>query len=390
VNDFERGLKELGERAGDELPGELRPRPGALRRVALRRRLLAGGVALCSALVVLGGVVVAGGRGENRRALPPAEEHTQEPVPPDRAEECGVPFAPTYVPPGFASRARPGSGGAPGRGGAIAHFAGPAGRVIDVWAGEQAFVGVERIGIEVLGRRAVLGAVHDGYSVDFRTERCGYQLLAYGVTREELRDFAEGLVGVAPSAGSYFGAVWPEDTVGETRRGCSDRTRAQAALTARSFVETVMLWQDAEIVVEGASPGQRELAVHPAPGEVDDPSVSPGLRLTMRQVLPGCWSVVSVSPLEQRRVSALGVGVDGGTAEIVFERYGATSAKVEFGYGTYTSLTHWHAGGEEVTSLQVEGAERSTGHFLVVLLDENGDAFAAIGRPLPPGDFAAG
>jgi hypothetical protein len=392
VNDFERRLKRLGEDAERELPGEMRPRPESLTRIRLRRRLLAGSVALCSAAVVAGGVVVAGAGGTDRRTLPPAHERVEQRPAPDHADECALPFAATYVPPGFRARPKeaPG-GGTASRPGVVAHFAGRPGRVIDVFVGERAFVPTERIRIEVLGRHAVLGAVHEGYSVDFRTERCDYQLVGYGVTREELRDFAEGLVAVTPPAGTYFGAVWPEDTVREARRGCAGDGRGEPITVATDFASEELRWDDVLWEVEERKRGDATVTLRPQGERLTDPRTDPGVRVWMENVLPGCWSVVSVSPLAQRRLDSLSVGVNGREANIVFERYGATTASVEFGYGTHRTLTHWHReSGEEITRLHVNGVSRSTGHFLVLLRDEDGDPFAAIGRPMPPGDFAAG
>ncbi|HEV2757759.1 MAG TPA: hypothetical protein VG318_18520 [Actinomycetota bacterium] len=395
MNDVERRLKQLGENAGRELPAEMRPRPAALRRIRTRRRLLGGSVALCAALVAVGGAVVIADPAPGRRDLPPAERTTEEPSPPpNRAERCGVPFKPTYLPPGFSARARGGSGGGgPDQPDApvLAHFRGPTGRFVDVVVSPRfSWAQADTDRVTVLGRHATLGAIHEGYSVEFRLGRCRYELLGYGVTRAQLRDFAAGLVGTEERAGSYFGAVWPDDTLGGVRRSCARGGWSHPVFAVSEFAGEELRWAEPEVVIEERGRDEWTVAVTPERGRITEPGIEPGVRVWMREVLPGCWVVRMVSPLAQRRLTTLSVGVSDGMANIVFERYGATSASVEFGYGSYSSGTHWHRGDPAVTTLQVQGHERFTGHFLVLLRDEEGDPFTAIGRAMPPGDFAAG
>lgn len=394
MNDFERGLKQLGEAAERDLPADVRPRPEALRRIRMRRRLLGGSVALCVAVVVAGGAVLAGGGASDREALPPAEERTERPSDLlERAERCGVPFRPTYLPPGFSAKPQEGPGGdaalqpnAP----AIAHFRGPAARFVDVVVSPRAsFAQTDPARVTVLGRHANLGAIHEGYSVEFWLGHCRYELLGYGVGRRELRDFATGLVGTEPKGGPYFGAVWPEDTLGEARRGCADGGRSHPVFVVSDFAAEELRWPEPEVVVEKRARSKWKVAVTPA-GPLTGLAPEPGVRVWMREVFPRCWSVESVSPLAERKLDALSVSVVDGMADIVFERHGATSASVEFGYGTHSTRTHWHRGDGTVTTLQVDGEARATGHFLVLLRDADGDPFTAIGRTLPPGDFVAG
>ncbi len=126
---------------------------------------------------------------------------------PPRASECGrpFPFTPSWLPHRFFPHLFFGSGGmgssplphpeaeghfqerAPGEGG----------------SGIPAFIDVDTTGglwrqshrrlIEVLGNRATLGWIHEGYSVEFDHEGCGYSLNAYGISQGALRRFAEGL-----------------------------------------------------------------------------------------------------------------------------------------------------------------------------------------------------
>lgn len=393
MRDVERELRGLGEKADRDLPATVGPRPGALRRIRVRRRVLSGGVALSLLAGVAGGVVLAGGSSTERRGAPPANEDRT----PDRdgtEARCGVPFAPTHVPAGFRPGARTGSGGGSGSPAAIAHFAGERGRFIDVTVPDAGRLSpTRRERIDVLGRRAVLGAIHEGYSVDFSLIRCRYQLLGYGVTRNELRDFAEGLVGTGPGVGVYFSAVWPEDAVSATRRACpSAPDRRDPRLVARAFAEEILRWPDPVVATGQESADETSFEVTPSE-YAGEAGIRPGVLLHVAEVLPECWSVTLASPLDLGRNWSLGVGVEGVLAEIVFERHGATSATVEFGYANHTSITHWHRDDPgDVTTVHV-GALRerdTTGHFLVILRDADGDPFTAIGRPLPPGDFAAG
>ena len=109
---------------------------------------------------------------------------------------CGLPFGfrPTYLPPGFEAEAKRGNSDGeldvprPG----IAHYPGSRGS-IDIEPGPPGFAQSFRRRITVLGRPAFVGDIHEGYSVNFSHESCDYELRAYGISRPELRRFAEGL-----------------------------------------------------------------------------------------------------------------------------------------------------------------------------------------------------
>ncbi|MFN2588956.1 MAG: hypothetical protein ABR613_12685 [Actinomycetota bacterium] len=390
MNEIERGLRELGEEAGRESAGDLRPRPGSLGRVRLRRRLLSGSVALCTALVVAGGVVLAGDGGPRRDPAPARQEDEPSPQPDQRAERCGVPFEPTYLPPGFEAGPKEGAGGdAPDVVGTVAHFGGSTGRFIEVTVPFRGgFAETRRAAVTVLGRRGVLGAIHEGYAVEFRVGRCRYELLGYGVTRRQLRDFAEGLVATEPRASAYFAAVWPEDTAAGARRGCRRGDRSDPVGVASDFTAQVMRWLDPDVAIVARSPSERTLDVRPADGVGREPPIRRGVRLHMREVLPDCWSVASASPPDERAV--LGISVRGEKVDVSFDRGTGVGATVEIGYGRSKVRKVWDARARGLLHLDIGFEPETTGHFLILLHDADGTTFTALGRPLPPGDFAAG
>jgi hypothetical protein len=397
MNDFERELRHWGETAERELPGEMTPRPDALRRIRLRRRVLSGSLVLCTAVAVAGGVALSAGPGREVDRLRPAEEKSarDEDAGPDDVTRCGVSFEPTYLPPGLDPKARPASGGdeeLPAESPyPVAHYRGPRGTFVDVRAGSgPSFVQTRPRPVVVLGTRASLGDVHEGYSVEFRVDRCRYELLAYGLERDELGAFAEGLVSTT-ERGPHFSSVWPEDTVSEARQECAlHQSRRDPEAVARLFAEEMLRWVDPRPEVVDASRRDGSIEMTISYEDARTAGVEPGVRLWMEEALPDCWSVGSVSTLRERKATGLSVGVSGRTAEIYFDKLGATSATVEFGYGTHRSTTTWHPGDPDIVRLLVSGDRDETGHFLVLFRNAEGDPFTARGGPLPPGDFAAG
>lgn len=396
MKDVEARLKQLGEVADATLPPHVSPRPEALKRIRMRRRALSGGLVLCSVLVATVGVVLAGSGPEPRPVRPAHEDPVV--VPPDetaRPSRCFLGFEPTYVPPGF--EAKPvrvaGEEGAVPPGYPAATFRGPRGSTIEVtFPEDEGFAETRRRIIAVLDDKAVLGDIHEGFAVDFEVGRCRVELLGYGIERSQLRLFAMGLVSTGP-IGPRFGAVWPEDTASEARRGCAgNRTRTDPTTVAERFAQEILRWEATETSTFVSTRTETvEVEVgYDGYDATPDERTGRGVRLSMREVLPDCWSVIAASPLPERRLSTLSVGVNGSFANVVFERHGVTSATIEFGYGSTMSTVHWQRGEPHPVTVPVGGRTDTTGHFLVILRDADGDPFTAIGRPLPPGDFAAG
>jgi hypothetical protein len=118
------------------------------------------------------------------------------------------PFTAVFLPDEFSNQLLPGSGGQVtiGPEGSISpiepidptvyHYAGSAGRYIDIVLGEYAEQPLTTEPITVLGHEARFGAIEDGYSVQFSVadSKCeSYTMLAYGVTEADARQVFAGL-----------------------------------------------------------------------------------------------------------------------------------------------------------------------------------------------------
>jgi hypothetical protein len=391
VNDVERRLAELGERARD-VAGPLRARPEALRRIRRRRGLLSGAAALSVVAVVIGGIGLAGLPTAERDEPRPA--HVATPAP-DEPKECPIAFAPTYLPDGIDADPRPGSGGSPGvaaaeDAGIIGHFRGPQGTFIDVMDAAPPSATSRPSQITVLGAPATLAAIHEGYSVELRAGRCDYSLAGYGVTRGELRRFAEGLERVRHPAPVELRVVWPEDTAAEAYAACAanrGRQRTAPAIVSR-FATDVLGWGSP--IVDPPRTSSGAWTVTPLGGNVYDGGVEAGVRIWTEEVRPGCWSVSSVSRLPDRRQTGLGVSVRGPRVEVAFDPLGAASAEIRVGYGQRRVRRVWNAPANSFVRLVLGFRPDSTGSLLILLEDEDGDVFSAVATSLPAGDFAAG
>lgn len=391
MNDVERRLAELGERARQEA-GPLRARPEALRRIRRRRGLVSGVAALSVVAVVAGGIGLAGLEAADRDAVRPVA--TPAPSPGERGR-CTIAFAPTYLPDGVDAEPRPGSGGSPDaaaaeEAGIIGHFRGPQGTFIDVLDGPPPSAVVRRSGITVLGARATLGVIHEGYAVAFRAGRCRYALAAYGVTRDQLRRFAEGLLATRPGRGPTFAAVWPEDTLDGALEACARSPRPEPVDVAARFVDDVLGWDDPFIAATEPGGRRMTLEVRPSFDLPSDVRLRPGVQLFMKKALPRCWSIGSIYRLSDRRPTGLGVSVSGRTVDVGFDPLDATKATIEVGYGGRRVRGEWKAPDDPHVRLQLDFPPDTTGSLLVLFKDGDGTVIRAMATPLPPGDFAAG
>lgn len=392
MNDVERRLRDLGERARRDVGAPLRARPEALRRIRLRRGLASGAAALSAVAIVAGGIGVAGLRTPGREDVRPAQVATPGP----EAGGCGITFGPTYLPEGFDPEPHPGSGGhddvtAAERAGIIGHFRGPRGVYVDVLETAPPSAPVRRSQITVLGAPATLGAIHEGHSVEFRAGTCDYSLAAYGLTRGELRRFAEGLEAGSTSAdGDQRPVVWPEDTRAEAETVCA-RSRARertAPAIATRFAVEVLEW-DSPILEPPPKPGD-PWTVTPLGGDLYGGEVDAGVRIWTTEVRPRCWSVSGVSRLADRRPTGVAVEVNGRSVDVGFDPLGAAAAEIRVGYGGRWALRVWDAPAEPVVPLRLGFRPESTGSLLILLEDESGDVFSAVALSLPAGGFTAG
>lgn len=117
--------------------------------------------------------------------------------------------------------------------------------------------------------------------------------------------------------------------------------------------------------------------------------------VVVEEVMPECWFVTGVQrmPEEEARYQeydGASLGVQGRDVSMYFADFeDAVTATLEVGYGGESTQHVWSKG-DEFAEFRLEFGPNDTGHFLVLLRDENGEVFSAFGSPLPAGNFAAG
>jgi hypothetical protein len=126
-----------------------------------------------------------------------------KPASSDETERCRsvVDFEPTFLPDGWTSDLRPGEGGGGAFFGVLGHYTADASTAasdtqagyVDLIVGDPPYQQSRRTTISVLGGSATLGDIHEGYSVEFEYEGCDFSLIAFGIARPMLKNFAEGL-----------------------------------------------------------------------------------------------------------------------------------------------------------------------------------------------------
>lgn len=116
-----------------------------------------------------------------------------------------VPFRPMYLPEGWSYELQGGSGGQVGVStkrqppGALGHYrphkGATAGRYVDVMIQGTSYTLAPDDGepIEVLGEEGRIGNVHDGFAVEFAYGDCEYSVMAFGISKGQLRQIAERL-----------------------------------------------------------------------------------------------------------------------------------------------------------------------------------------------------
>lgn len=344
-------------------------------------------------------------------------ENILESAPSPDSIRCGLPvdFEAGYVPEGWSRELQQGEGGDGEFPAVIGHFGNDAepgttskasGGFIDL-LGERFYSLSNKEQIRVLDRSATLGDIHEGYSVEFFHGGCEYYLIAFGIERAELKKFAEGLriPGTGPeddqAAPEYFGAVWPEDTYEQSRDTCVQAAaiepwRENAAETAEEFGARVLGWGNAT-----ASLASRDetWSLTFELRKLDAVEVSmprgPSVFVHLIEVFRDCWVVTSVqrSTEESERYSedqGASLGVQGRKVQMYFaDQEDSATAVLEVGYGGRATRYVWSKG-EAFAEFTLDFEPLGTGHFLILLRDENGEVFSAFGSSLPEGDFAAG
>jgi hypothetical protein len=106
----------------------------------------------------------------------------------------------------------------------------------------------------------------------------------------------------------------------------------------------------------------------------------------LAQLLDGKWW--SVTWVGSDRDYGLGMSIRRSAVSMSLDRRGAASVDVTVGYGGQ-NVTKTFKGNEEV-NFDLGFKPNTTGHFLILFKDQQGNVFDAQGATLPKGDFAAG
>lgn len=335
---------------------------------------------------------------------------------PDR-DRCTdeIPFEPTYLPDGWSPELQPGNAagledidiivghyGVPGDGGFEKMGTG----FLDVQANLGDFeVETGAADISVLGKKASLIGPNSngGYSVRFGHDGCVYSL-GGNATRETIKSFAEGFrlksEADEPSNEQDFAAIWPEDNRDDARDACASAAQEDVGggtVSIRQDPESVAL-EFGALVLGWEEPAARD-AEHESYGTVlelrrdgfDSGPRGPAVLIGPTEIIDGCWSVgwVSRMPDEQPKHDR-SMAIRGRDVSMGFDPGGATSAVLEVGYGGEATTYVWHEGEAEGVEFRLDFDPHDTGHYLILLMDPNGEVFSAFGSPLPEGDFAAG
>ncbi|HEY7660177.1 MAG TPA: hypothetical protein VIC58_06225 [Actinomycetota bacterium] len=180
-------------------------------------------------------------------------------------------------------------------------------------------------------------------------------------------------------------AVWPEDTIAPLERARDrvedgeDPWRLEAGTTAEEFARAVLGWPR-PMIGDAQREGSTESVV------VERETGGPAVRVTLAQILAPLWSVVSANGEGESHRPA--ISVRGQNAEITTGIEPFASATVTVAHGDQTVTEEVPPSGEVRLAL---GAEPETsGHVLILYLDEAGEVASVFASPLPAGDTAAG
>jgi len=273
------------------------------------------------------------------------------------------------------------------------------GAFVDVLVGPLLDLADEEI-IEVLGDKARLGAIHEGYSVVFETRGCSYQLAGYGIPRGEVRRFAESLVprGEGNLTTDAF-ALWPDPTPEGAYAACFEQTpafRRDPLDLASEFAKSVLLWPDVAVQERASSDTEMQIGISRI-GYTGGPGTAASVDVIARQVAAGCWVVWSASTL--RDGAALSVGREDGDLRITFDLADAAPREdvvrlVLEAEGARGSQNELHMSADDFErrgsiSLGGDTPERPT-YFAVYLYDRDSRVIGFIGNALPSGNFGDG
>ena len=171
---------------------------------------------------------------------------------------CTSAMTPRYVPPGWSPDFRSGDGGEGGDPAAVGHWSGGRGRFVNVLRPDNGTLPVpgssegEVVRITVLGSAAFLRPVHEGYGVGVEVPGivpCGFALVGYGISSDELRAVAESLH-VSSSTPAR-----PSQTPADATRDGVDPELAAAPMDVRSVWSAVVQAEPDRWVLSRPTPG---------------------------------------------------------------------------------------------------------------------------------------
>ena len=173
-------------------------------------------------------------------------------------------------------------------------------------------------------------------------------------------------------------AIWPQDTFQAAVEAPSEAWRDDPNAVAAEFASQVLGWSDARIKT-------LRFGLRTANVQASEPGSHSALDIDVRAAPADTWSVLNVMPHGEYLPT---VHVRGDVASVGVELDGdAVSAEVTVGYdGRDRSVTTREDG---TVQIHLAGKPQTSGHFLVLSRNAQGDVVAATGSTLPAGSFAA-
>jgi hypothetical protein len=173
-------------------------------------------------------------------------------------------------------------------------------------------------------------------------------------------------------------AIWPQDTFAAAIEASAEAWRDDPNAVAAQFASQVLRWSDARIKTI-------RFGLRTAHVAVSSPAAPDTLDMELRAAPQQTWSVLNVMPHGEYLPT---VAVRGRRASIGVEIDGeAVSADVTVGYGGKDRTVTTHRTG----TVQIELASKpdTSGHFLILTRNGQGDVLSATGSTLPAGHYAA-
>ena len=185
----------------------------------------------------------------------------------------------------------------------------------------------------------------------------------------------------SPRPGKSFDdgyAIWPQDTFRAAAEAPAEAWRDDPNAVAAQFASQVLGWNEARIKT-------LRFGLRTASVLASEPGSHDALNVNLRAAPADTWSVLNVMPHGEYLPS---VEVRGASASVAVELDGdAVSADVTIGYGGKDRTVTTHADG--TVHVDLAQKPRTSGHFLILGRDAQGDVVSAVGSTLPTGDFAA-